>query len=196
MRRVLIGLAAGGVAAGLLGGCSFEHRTMLTNTAYEGRYTDGDFAEREATFALHRLAASLRDAGFSVTRRSAEQVLVDQDFHVATGRWVTLSETEVEDPETGETVTNVERRFEADGGTVRITLTGDIVVESGRNGRVRGVRYRVWPESSRVMLPIDGARADESSTPYGVFMDAVRVVVEELGTPLEEGAKEGTTNRG
>jgi len=193
MRRVLIGLALGGV---FCGGCSFENRTILTNTEYEGRYTDGDFAERESTYALHRLAASLRDAGFSVTRRSAERVLVDQDFEVTTGRWVTLSETEVEDPETGETVVNVERRFEADGGTVRITLTGDVVVESGRNGRVRGVKYRVWPESSRLMLPIEGVLPSDSATPYGVFIDAVRVIVEELGTPLEEGANEGATNRG
>jgi len=181
MRRFV---AFGAIAGCALGGCSFEHNTMLTNTAYDGRYTDGDFAEKDAAYASRELAASLRNAGFSVTRRSTERLLADQDFVVTPGRWVVESREEVENPDTGKTEININRRFEREGESVSLTITCDVVVERTPGGRVRAVRYQIWPESPRVHLPIAGGPAETSASPHDVFMGAVRDVVNELGTPL------------
>lgn len=194
MRRMLVTFSVAGCA--VLGGCSFENNTVLTNTTYEGRYTDGDFKEKRASDAVRRMALSLRNAGFAVSRRSAEQLLADQDFVVTPGEWIVVSEEEVENPDTGEMMTNVVREFVPQGDAVRITLTCDVVLENGRNGALRGVRYRVWPESARINMPIEGTTPEENATPFGVFIDAVRAVVDDFGTPLEEVPGEGATNDG
>lgn len=195
MRRAVL-LAIGAASCGALCGCSFEHNTVLNNTAYEGRYTDGDFRERRADAATRSLILSLREAGFHVSRRSAEQLIVDQDFVVTPGEWVVVSEEVVENPETGEEMTNIVREFARRGEAVRITLTGDVVVERGRDESLRAIRYQVWPESERVRMPVEGTDPQDGVTAYGTFMDAVRRVVHEFGAPLDKVESEGATSDG
>ncbi len=175
----------------LIGGCASERKTYLTNTAFEGRYTDGDFKLREAEHAINRVRMAFLEAGFTVDRRARDsRLLIERSFSITPGRWVTTGEEHTTHPETGQAMTNIERDFVSDGSEAeRVTLTGEIIVEGGANEALRGVRYRVWPMSDRVRMPIAGTDPAMNESPYELFTDTLYEVVEELGRGPEEGKR-------
>jgi len=192
MKRSSSLVAAAAVVA-LSAGCTYHPRgsTILNNTAYEGRYTDVDYSHRRGMDAAALVESSFREAGFSVERLASGEVRVERAFTVTPGRWVTTGEERVRDPETGREVVNTQREFTPEpGGDRRVTLVGEIEVESRSDGTLRGLRYRLEPESRLIRMPVaesgDGygnGAGDWSwaETPYGIFDDVLGEAARELG---------------